>query len=309
MTFDIIYTNSTSWGDEPLPHFSILSVDVPDSVAPGSTVNITVTVANDGSGDGSVTIRVLDSNSNEVASQTVTLASGNIMDVSLSFTAPSTEGTYTYTVIAHNNATDTDDDQTTFDLNVEQPQAGNPHFTIINVDAPSSVSPGDVINVTVTVKNDGDTDGEVTVNILDSNNDIMSSHTETISAGAQSSMDLEFTAPSSEGTYTYTVVAHNNATGADDDQTTFTVTVEEQQPSNPHFVIESVSTQDTVPPNGIIDVIVVVRNDGNASGQVTVKILDSNNNEIKSQSKTISAGAQSSVSLTHHQVRVPTLTP
>lgn len=102
------------------PHFTIIDYTQSVTVPPSSSFNVSVTVQNDGTADGDVTIRLKDPQGNIVDSRTVTIAAGGQSSVTLSAIAPSQAGTYTYTVEAFNETTQTVDDSKTVTVNVSQ---------------------------------------------------------------------------------------------------------------------------------------------------------------------------------------------
>ena len=102
---------------------------------------------------------------------------------------------------------------------------GNPHFRIMAVTDTVNTEPGATISIDVTVENDGDADGDVTIELRDHNDVLQDSRTVTIPAGDNASVTLNGTAPSAEGIYNYHVKAYNVATSTYDDDKTVTVNV------------------------------------------------------------------------------------
>ena len=98
--------------------FQITSYPSSVSASPGATITINVTVANNGSVDGTVEVRIRDHNDNVVASKQVSIAAGSSVTVELSATAPSQEGSYTWSIEAYNVDAGTVDDSKQFTLNV-----------------------------------------------------------------------------------------------------------------------------------------------------------------------------------------------
>ena len=115
----------------------------------------------------------------------------------------------------------------------QQPQPGKPHFTITGLNAPSTAQPGQSVNVSVTVKNDGQAAGSVTVRIINANGATVASQSATLQPGQSTTLSLSFAAPSQPGTYDYTVQAYNQATGSVDDSRSFSLTVQQQQQPAP----------------------------------------------------------------------------
>lgn len=203
------------------PHFSIVSVQSPDTVRPGETVNVSVTVQNDGDADGTVDVRVRDSGGNVVADRSASIAAGQEATVELSFAAPQQSGDYTYTVEAYNEATGQVDDSREFTLSVRS----GPRFEITGVQAPASVEAGSTVAVTVGIRNSGDSAGSATVEIKDGNGNVVASRDVYLNAGQESSVSLSFQAPSSPGTYSYTVDVVNQETMSVDSSSVFSIEV------------------------------------------------------------------------------------
>jgi len=102
-----------------------------------------------------------------------------------------------------------------------------PQFSI--TDYPSTVSgtPSETKTISVTVANNGDTDGDCTVRIKDHNGNVVASDTKTITAGGSETYSLSITLPSETGTYTWTIEAYNVTNDTVDDTKSFTVEVSE----------------------------------------------------------------------------------
>jgi hypothetical protein len=105
--------------------------------------------------------------------------------------------------------------------------AGQPYFTIVSYTDRVTVPPGGSFTVDVTVKNEGDTAGNVTVRLIDHNGALVDQKTITLDPGAQQTVTLSAVAPSEVGTYTWTIEAYNETTGNIDSQANVTVEVSE----------------------------------------------------------------------------------
>ena len=106
------------------PHFKIVNLQAPSSVQPGATVEVDVTITNDGQAEGTVEARILDTQGNIVASQSVTLSPGQSATLKPRFTVPSSPGTYSYKAEAYNQATKTVDDTRSFSIMVQSQGGG-----------------------------------------------------------------------------------------------------------------------------------------------------------------------------------------
>ena len=171
-------------------------------------------------------------------------------------------------------------------------QAQEPVFVIVSISAPSSVAPGQAVQVQVTVRNDG-VDGTANVQIQDSNNTVVDQVSVPIQANTEQQVQLQFQAPNTEGQYTYTVVVIDTSTNQVDDTGQFTINVQQAQPS---FTIANVDYPSTVAPGQTITVTVTVRNDG-GDGSATVQIRDNTDNVVAQQTVTIPGGSQQQVLL------------
>ena len=114
---------------------------------------------------------------------------------------------------------------------VDETQVTEPHFTIVDYTQSITVVKGQSFNVSATVKNDGSASGSVVVRLKDYNDTIVDTKTITLNAGEQQTVTLTATAPSTTGTYNYTIEAYNETTSTVDDSKTVTVNVTEEQVS------------------------------------------------------------------------------
>jgi hypothetical protein len=127
-------------------------------------------------------------------------------------------GTYTWSVVAVNNATGSVDDSKSFTVIAQQPL-----FTITSWNQSVAGPVGSKQKFTATIKNAGNGEGTVRVEVRDHNNALVNSSTLTLPAGGQSTITLTITLPSARGTYTWSVIAVNTASGSVDDSKSFTV--------------------------------------------------------------------------------------
>lgn len=109
-------------------------------------------------------------------------------------------------------------------------QTTAPHFTITSIDRTSiTLAPGQTFTINVTIENNGNADGTVVARLKDHNDNIVDAKTQTIPVGGQTVIALSGTAPSTQGTYTWTIEAYNQDTSTLDDTDTITITVQAQQ--------------------------------------------------------------------------------
>jgi hypothetical protein len=178
---------------EPKPAefvLSALSVQ-PAEVAPGETVIISVTVTNSGEVEGTYTV-ILDINGAKEAEKSITLAGGKSGQVNFD-TSRSTAGTYTVTIGALSGS---------FVIKEGAPEPAT--FTFSNLAVhPAEVTPGEDVNVTVTVTNSCEAGGTCAV-ILNING--AKEAEKSIALDGGKSGNVSFTVSrSTTGTYTVAV--------------------------------------------------------------------------------------------------------
>jgi len=265
------------------PHFTITLHQTSLSLEPSQPFSVDVDVSNDGSASGTVELRLKDHNGNLVDSKTITLDAGASTTVTLSGTAPSSGGTYQWTVEAYNVNTSSVDESQTLTLNVQELV---PHFTATLDKTSITLEPSTSFTLTVTVTNDGTGTGTAEVRLKDHNGNVVDSKTITLDAGISGSVTLSGTSPSSEGTYTWTVETYNQETGQVDDTDTLTLNVEvaptptPTPTPQPHFTSTLDKTSVTVEPSGSISVTVTVTNDGTDGGNAEIDLKDHNGNIV-----------------------------
>ncbi len=183
----------------------------PVSAAPGSNVIFTYNVTNTGTTTWDANhILSLKNGSGTVISSTplTVLVPGASKTVNLSFTVPSTPGTYNYTVQASQAGVGNFGTQANLALVALAPQ---PNAIVYNrVRYPAQVVPGAVLNLKYTLSNAGTQEwgGGHYVSLRDSNESYLSfiplSGT---AAGGTKTVEFTLTAPTTPGTYTYYVQA------------------------------------------------------------------------------------------------------
>jgi len=99
-------------------HFTIVSYPSRLTVAPSQAFSVKITVKNDGTKQGNVTVRLKDHNDNLIDYKTQSIAAGSSVEVELSATAPSSPSLYSWSVEAYNEETSTIDDEKTITLEV-----------------------------------------------------------------------------------------------------------------------------------------------------------------------------------------------
>jgi len=104
----------------PTGIFSTVLEQTSITVEPEEEFTIEATVTNNGDVSGTAEIRLKDHNGNIVDNQTITLGAGRSITIALSGTAPSTEGTYYWTVETYNVDNATIDDTDLLTVEVEE---------------------------------------------------------------------------------------------------------------------------------------------------------------------------------------------
>jgi len=150
------------------------------------------------------------------AEKLVDVPPGAADSVFVDVSAPTVEGTFTYTVEVVNLATNAVDDTATVTVTTER----LPKFYIVSIDAPSEVPAGYRFAVTVKIVNRGLGSGRARVCVG-------AIACADVSADPDQYVDvvLVVTAPSAPGTTTYRVTVTNLETGEVDDSKYFSVTV------------------------------------------------------------------------------------
>ena len=110
----------------------------------------------------------------------------------------------------------------------ESTSQGQPHFVIVNYPNEVKTTAGQKFYICVDVKNDGNADGTVMVQLYNEKNEMVDSREVNIPAGNTVKSICVSDTRSDPGTYNYTVVAYNEETGNKDDTKQVTVTVSPQ---------------------------------------------------------------------------------
>ena len=177
---------------------------------------------------------------------------------------------------------------------VEYTAPTGPQFSITEYPSHVSGTPSETKTISVTVANNGDTDGDCTIRIKDHNNNIVAEDTKTISAGGSATYSLNITLPSETGTYTWTIEAYNVSTSNVDDSKTFTV---EATTAGPQFSITEYPIKVTGTTNETKTVNITVSNNRDVSGTCIIRIKDHNGNVVASDTKTVPANGSATYSL------------
>jgi len=111
-----------------VPHFTTELDKTSVSVEANKTFSVTAKVTNNGSSQGNAEVRLKDHNGNIVFSTTVSVDAGSYSNVTLLGTAPSTQGTYQWTVETYNQTTEQVDDTDTLTVNVTAPPTKKEEF-------------------------------------------------------------------------------------------------------------------------------------------------------------------------------------
>lgn len=99
-----------------------------------------------------------------------------------------------------------------------------PHFTIVDINYPSSVTAGSTINVGVVIANDGDVNGIATVHVYHGT-ELVATKSVNVVAGSTTTASLSWMASTVPGNYDYEIRVINNSTGNLDAMQTITIEV------------------------------------------------------------------------------------
>jgi hypothetical protein len=286
LTFDLEVTDPDGASDtdtvevtvqEVAPaNFQVSNLDAPDTATQGDLIGVSADVTNSGDEEATkaVEFRVDTDGDGEIgdeaafATQNVQLAPGETQTVTFSDvdTATLSPGTYTHGVA-------TTDDSATAEITIEAPPTPA-NFQVSNLDAPSSVTAGDPIDVSATVKNTGEQAGTQTVEFrLDGDQDgtldageTLATQSVSLDAGETQTVtfsDLDTSGLSGE-------YAHGVFT--DDDSATATLTVEEPTPAD-EVSVSLEPSESTVGVGGETTLDVVVSGlDGDGVGAFNVTV-------------------------------------
>ena len=119
------------------PHFATTLEQTTITVNAGESFSVRVILRNDGTGKGTAEIRLKDHNGNIVDSSLITLNADSSTTITLSATAPETEGTYDWTIETYNVNNGTVDDVDILTLNVLAPPTSTPTPTASPTQTPT----------------------------------------------------------------------------------------------------------------------------------------------------------------------------
>ena len=204
--------------------FQVSDLQAPDSVTQGDAIDVSATVTNDGDETETKTVefRVDTDGDSDIAdesavvSQDVELAGGE--STTVEFTEVDTSGLPVGT-LTHGVATE--DDSATAQITVEAPPTPA-NFAVSDLQAPDNAAPGDTIEVSATVTNDGEQSATQTVEFrLDLNGDgeltadeTVATEEVTLDAGGSTSVTFSPTVPEgiALGEYDHGVFADTDET-------------------------------------------------------------------------------------------------
>lgn len=245
---------------------AVTAIAAPSDVVQGYTVTIDVTVENQGSFDETFNVVLTDVTDGRTAgTQSVSLAAGGSTIVTFSWdTTGATAGGHSLTATAGPvpEETDTTDNSKSTIVTVEVPMTD---IAITAVDAPSSVVQGDLINVSVTVKNVGNQDVSSNINVTLSSSLDGDIGTKTISgnltAGSFTAVTFAWDtsgAPAGSHTLTASHDFSDDSTSNNFNSTTVTI-----QTAITDIAITSISAPGSVVQGNMIDVDATVKNTAN----------------------------------------------
>jgi hypothetical protein len=162
--------------------FNITTVDTPETVTAGDTVEVTATVENTGEQSGNQSI-TLNAGGTQVDSTSVSLNGSASQEVTLTYTTTTDDAPAVELTVA------SDTDSTTRSVNVTDP--GVSSFTVASIDTPSTVTAGEEIAVNTTIENTGSENGTQAVSLL-VNGSEETSRSVTLAAGDQATESFEY---------------------------------------------------------------------------------------------------------------------
>ena len=171
--YDVTGTNGATLsvtGDEPEPepepepaNFQVSNLDAPQSATQGDAIDVSAEVTNDGEQEATQTVTFgLDADGDgtleSLDSQNVTLEVDETQTVEFDEIDTSSLGPGDYT-----HGVSTENDSATATITIEAPEPDPASFQVSNLDAPSSATQGDAIDVSADVTNDGEQGATQTV--------------------------------------------------------------------------------------------------------------------------------------------------
>jgi hypothetical protein len=253
--------------------FEIVSLSAPSTATQGDLIDVSADVTNTGDETATKTLEfridtdgdTLISDETALTTQDVEIAAGATETVTFSGidTSGLAPGTYTHGVV-------TPDDSATAIITIEAPPTPAT-FEVSNLQAPSGVTAGDLIDVSADVTNTGEETATQTVEFrldldqsgtLDADEVLTSTSLELVGGASQtvSFTDLDTTGLSGE--YLHGIFT-------DDDSATATITVSETVPAT--FEVSNLQAPATVTQGDVIDVSADVTNTGDESATKTVE--------------------------------------
>jgi Mg-chelatase subunit ChlD len=248
-------TVTTTWNvtqpSRGTPMFEITSVNAP-GVQQGETANVTATVENAGTENGTQNVTLSVENTSIEQSSEESLNVTEVIAVTFGVdTTNLSAGTYNVTVSTQN-------DTETTTLTVTGTDDGDEvaNFQVVNVVAPDTMK-GDTANVTATVENTGNATGTQNISLLVEGENITLRSEETLAAGASKEVMFEVgTSALDPGTYNVTVETANDTV-----TTTWNVT----EPDPPSFQITSLNAP-SVQQGETANITATVENTGDLPG-------------------------------------------
>jgi uncharacterized membrane protein len=235
-----------------------LSVDsvTPESVDPGATATIDVTVTNTGetADDHPIDINL---DGERLDRREVDLAPGDETTVEFTVTAPGTAGTYSYEIEA-------DQTSTTASLDVGESASESTFDLSIDAVTPETVDPGSSALVDVTVTNTGSTSIMQSVDISLAGEQFDSQET-TLDPGDTTDLTFSVDVPDTEGSYQIEVSSGDGSTTAE---------LMVGEPAESLFEIDALYPESIrAAPREEVPVTTTVTNTGDAEQSETVSVL------------------------------------
>ncbi|CAJ51327.1 probable secreted glycoprotein Hmu2 [Haloquadratum walsbyi DSM 16790] len=170
--------------------FDITTVDTPETVTAGDTVEVAATVENTGEQSRSQSI-TLDVGGTQVDSTSVSLDGGASQEITLTYTTTTDDAPAVELTVA------SDTDSTTRSVSVTEPAVSS--FTVASIDTPDTVTAGEEIAVSTTIENTGSESGTQPVSLLVDGSE-ETSRSVTLAAGEQTTESFGYSVASSATT-------------------------------------------------------------------------------------------------------------
>lgn len=158
-----------AYTSEPIHDIAITNISAPVTVVQGETASIVVTVSNHGDFSESINVTLTDNTDTvEIGNQSTSLSTGQTLELTFNWTTTDTTSIGTHSLLAEvsnvTEETNTDNNTMSTSVSIQSPLHD---VAVIALDAPLETTLGDLVSVSITVKNLGTYAETTTVTLTD----------------------------------------------------------------------------------------------------------------------------------------------